>query len=171
MKLFITRLIPEVGIQLLEEEGFQVTEWREHRNLTQEELVHFCLEHDALLSAGHNQLDRSFFSACRHLKAISLFSAGYDRVDIAAATHWKIPVGHTPGVLSKATANVAFLLMLAVSRNAFFLHKKIMNDNWKFYDPTADLGIDVEHKTLGIFGMGRIGMELAYKCKQAFHMK
>src|SRR5882757_6709820 len=118
MKVFITRVIAPAGLALLKKAGHQITEWKETRELTPGELIAACKQHDALLSAGPNKLDARFFSECRHLKAISLLAVGYDNVDVEAANTFNIPVGNTPGVLSGATADVAFLLMLSVSRKA-----------------------------------------------------
>lgn len=170
MRIFITRVIPDAGLQLLQEAGYQISQYTEKRNLPQEELIQTCQEHDALLSAGPNQLNAHFFQECGHLKAISLLSAGYDNVDVAAATRHGMAIGHTPEVLSGATADVAFLLMLAVSRNAFYMHNSIAKGEWGFYEPTANLGFELTGKTLGVLGLGRIGMELARKCAAAFHM-
>jgi lactate dehydrogenase-like 2-hydroxyacid dehydrogenase len=171
MKVFITRVIPEKGLQLLKEAGHTYTQYTEKKALPQQELIDACKQHDALLSVGPNQLDARFFSECSHLKAISLLSVGYDNVDVAAANQFKMPVGNTPGVLSGATADTAFLLMLAVSRNAFYLHNSIARGEWDFFEPTVNVGIELNRKTLGIFGLGRIGWELAKKCIGAYHMK
>ena len=95
-------------------------------------------------------------------------TVGYDNIDIAAATKYKIPVSNTPGVLSNATADAAFLLMIATSRKAFFKYKTILDGEWGFYDPTANLGIEIENKTLGILGLGKIGLVMAKKCQAAY---
>jgi lactate dehydrogenase-like 2-hydroxyacid dehydrogenase len=171
MKVFITRIIPDAGLQLLREAGIDVEQWTEKRNPTPQELIDHCLRADALLSAGPNRIDRAFLNACRHLKVISLHSAGYDRVDVQAATELKIPIGNTPGVLSDATADIAFLLILATSRNAFYMHQSILRGEWGFFEPTANLGIEIRNKTLGIFGLGKIGLALARRCAAAFQMK
>jgi len=171
MKVFITRIIPDAGLQLLRGAGIEISQWTEKRDLTARELIDHCKQADALLSAGGNRIDQSFLSACSHLKVISLHSVGYDRVDVPAATALKIPVGNTPGVLSDATADIAFLLILATSRKAFYMHKTILRGEWKFFDPTANLGIEIRGKTLGIFGLGKIGFELAKCCAAAFQMK
>lgn len=171
MKVFITRNIPATGLQLLREAGIETTIWTDRRDLTPDELINRCKEHDALLSSGPNKIDHSFLEACKHLKVVSLLSVGYDNVDIEAAKTLGIPVGNTPGVLSGATADTAFLLMLAVSRKAFFMHKEILKGNWNFWDPTANLGIELNGKTLGILGLGKIGFELAKKCIGAYDMK
>src|SRR6185437_3708327 len=171
MKVFITRKIPETGLQKLKNAGLEIVEWKEKRSLTQQELIEFCKRSDALLSAGHNKIDSFFLNECKHLKVISLHSVGYDNVDIPAANALKIPIGNTPGVLNGATADVAFLLMLASSRKAFYLNEKIIKGEWNFFEPTANLGIELEGKTLGIFGLGNIGFEMAKLCIGAYKMK
>jgi lactate dehydrogenase-like 2-hydroxyacid dehydrogenase len=170
MKVFITRIIPETGLELLRKAGIEYTEHREKRNLTPEELIAACRRHDALLSVGRNRIDAAFLQACPHLKVVALMAVGYDNVDVAAATALNIPVGNTPGVLSNATADTAFLLMLAVSRKAFYMHNTIARGEWSFFDPTANLGMELNGKTLGVFGLGKIGTALAKKCRGAFDM-
>lgn len=171
MNVFISRVIPAVATQLLEEAGFTVTQFPERRNMSRQELVEACLRHDALLSVGHEHLDKAFLQACSHLKVIALYSVGFDKVDVEEATRLGIPIGNTPGVLSAATADTAFLLMLAASRKAFYQHKKILRGGWSYYDPTADLGIELYGRTIGILGLGKIGFEMAKRCRGAYDMK
>lgn len=171
MNVFITRKIPDTGLNLLQEAGYEITQHTKKQELTGEELVNACKKHDALLSVGPNKLDRRFLLECRHLKAISLLSAGYDNVDIKAATQLKIPIGHTPEILNNATSDIAFLLILAVSRNAFYMHNSIAKGKWNFFEPTANLGMELYGKTLGVFGLGKIGFELAKKCTAVYDMK
>ncbi|MEP6712344.1 MAG: D-glycerate dehydrogenase [Ferruginibacter sp.] len=171
MNVFITRIIPGSGVELLEAAGLTVTQWQEKRDITPQELIDHCKKADALLSAGPNKIDSNFLNTCNHLKVIALHAVGYDNVDVAAATQLKIPIGNTPGVLSNATADTAFLLMLAVSRKAFYLHKKIIDNNWNYFEPTKDLGIELHGKTLGIFGLGDIGFQMARRCAAAYDMK
>ncbi len=171
MKVFISRKIQETGLQFLRQAGISFTEWTTKRDLTPQELIEQCKNADALLSAGNNRIDRAFLETVSHLKVISLHSVGYDNVDVPAATEFKIPIGNTPGVLSEATADVAFLLMIAVSRKAFYMNKTIQQGAWGFFEPTANLGIEIRGKTLGIYGMGKIGFELAKRSAAAFGMK
>lgn len=138
--------------------------------IPQDSLIAHCKNHDALIVAGFAKLDAEFFKECSHLKGVSLFSVGYDRVDIAAATRHGIPVSNTPDVLSKATADTAFLLMLATSRKAFYCYWKILQGEWKQFEPTRDLGQDLYGKTLGIYGLGKIGYEMAKISKAAYGM-
>lgn len=170
MTVFIDRIIPQIGLDLLKKAGISYEQHTENRELAPEELIAQCQKHDALLSAGWGPLDKSFLNASKHLKVIALHSVGYDRVDVKEATALGIPIGNTPDVLSEATADTAFLLMLTVSRKALYLHKKIIKGEWGFSQPIDDLGFSLEGKTLGIFGLGNIGLELAKKAKAAFNM-
>ncbi|MEO6313336.1 MAG: D-glycerate dehydrogenase [Chitinophagaceae bacterium] len=171
MNVFISREIMQSGLQVLKDANISFTQWTEKTVLSEAALIAHCKQYDALLSAGAGAITAHFLHACSHLKVIALHSVGYDNVDIAAATQLRIPVGNTPGVLSKATADTAFLLMLATSRKAFYLHKRIAKGEWKYFEPTANLGIELHGKTLGIFGLGNIGYEMAKRCRDAFGMK
>lgn len=171
MKVFTTRVIPEEGLLLMQRAGITVTQWTEQRELTLEEMIVKCNENDALFFAGGRKIDRPFMEQCRHLKVISLLSVGYDNVDVKAATELGLQITNTPGVLSNATADTAFLLMLSVARKAFYQHKRIIKGEWGFSSPTANLGIDIEGKTLGIWGLGNIGTVMAKRCRAAFDMK
>lgn len=171
MKVFATRIIPPDGLALLQRAGIDVTQWTEKRGLSAAELIAHCQQYDALLLASDNHIDRTFLEQCRHLKVVALLSVGYDKVDVAAANELRVPVTNTPGVLSAATADTAFLLMQAVARKAFFHYKRILNSEWNFSEPTANLGFDLEGKTLGIWGLGNIGYVMAKRCISAFNMK
>jgi glyoxylate reductase len=170
MKVFATREMPETGLELLKKEGIEVIQWHEKRELTEQELLDNCRGVQGVMISGRSTVSAAFLKASSHLKVVSLYSAGYDHVDINEASRLKIPVGHTPDVLSKATADTAFLLMLATSRKAFYHHKRILSGEWGFYEPTAGLGIDLHGRTLGIFGLGSIGFEMARLCKNAYDM-
>src|SRR5690606_36072586 len=98
MKVFVTRIIPEVGLRRMVDAGLEVVQWEEKRNMTSQELIDACKSVNALLSAG-GKIDAHFLNECKHLKVIALHSVGFDRVDVAEATRLKIPVGNTPGVL------------------------------------------------------------------------
>ncbi len=170
MKIFISRDIPSIGIEFLRKEGHDVTIFQIDRPLTQPELIENAKQHDALLCMFSDKIDKVFLNECKHLKVIAQYAVGYDNIDLAEATRLRIPVGITPDVLSEATADVAFLLMLAASRKAFHLHKTIARGEWSFFRPKANLGMELKNKTLGIFGLGRIGGEMAKRCKGAYHM-
>lgn len=171
MKVFISGNIAPVALKELEENNISVSQWKENRQITPEELIEACQGQDGLISVGPNKINAAFLKACSHLKVIALHSVGYDNVDVATAKALNIPIGNTPGVLSAATADTAFLLMLAVSRKAFYAYQKIIRGEWKNYEPTPELGIEIQGKTLGIFGLGKIGLEMAKKCIGAYQMQ
>ncbi|MFC4871358.1 2-hydroxyacid dehydrogenase [Negadavirga shengliensis] len=171
MKVFINKIIPDIGYRMLEEAGVEYTVWKEKPVLDREQAIHFCKGHDAFLSAGQPGMDADFFRQCSHLKAVALHSVGFDGIDIQGATEYGIPIGNTPHVLNKATAETALLLMLTVARKALFLHNKIKKGGWGISQPTQDLGFDLAGKTLGIVGLGRIGAELARMCTVSWNMK
>lgn len=155
---------------MLEEAGLEITV-PEKENLSYEEWLSYCKNTDAILSIGSEfKYDKNFFESCPNVKAIALYSVGFDHVDIKEATQRNIPVGNTPDVLSKATSDVAFLLMQSVARRASYNFQKIKDGSWGTFDPLDALGQELYGKTLGIFGLGRIGYEMAEKSKKAFGM-
>ena len=169
-KILVSRLYPEEGIRLLEKEDFHLTLWEKKRPMTQVELIEKAKSHHALLCTLTEKIDSHFLNQCSHLEIISQFAVGYDNIDIETATDFGIPVGFTPDAMSEATADIAFGLMIAVARKMFFLHKTIINGRWGYFNPTGNLGFELKGKTLGIFGLGRIGIKMAKRCKNAYDM-
>ena len=169
-KVLITRIIPKLAYDMLTRAGFEVTVWQGNGPMTQPQLIEQARQVNAIISLGADKLDKYFFSQCSHLDVVAQFAVGYDNIDVAEATRLKIPVGNTPDVLSDATADIAFGLMIAVSRNMFDRHKSIARGEWKQFEPLLNLGLELSEKTLGIFGMGRIGMVMAQRCRGAFNM-
>lgn len=171
MNVFITKNIPEAGILLLHEKGINLTINPTDNLLSRNEFIKICQANDAVLNVGSTNLDEDFFNQCPNLKGIALFSVGFDSVNIPSANSRKIPIGNTPDVLNRATSDTAFLLMQSVARKSFYNHKRIIKGEWGTFNALANLGQELYGKTLGIFGLGRIGFEMAQKCKAAFGMK
>lgn len=169
-KILITRLFPEIGTELLKAAGFSVTNWDKDRPMTQPEMIELAKSHNALFCTLTDKIDQKFLSECSHLEIISQFAVGYDNIDIKEASKLGIPVGYTPDALSEATADTAFGLMIATSRKMFYLHKTIEKGEWSYFRPNAHLGVELKNKTLGIFGLGRIGIKMAERCKGAYNM-
>ncbi|SDR02190.1 Lactate dehydrogenase [Chryseobacterium soldanellicola] len=170
MKVFINKRIPDIGIKMLEEAQLEVTIPKKDQ-LSHEEWLQYCQDTDAILSVGTDfKYDKEFFEQCPNVKAIALYSVGFDHVDVKEANQRHIPVGNTPDVLSKATSDVAFLLMQSVARRASYNFEKVKTGNWDDFDPLHALGQELYGKTLGIFGLGRIGFEMAKKSQKAFDM-
>jgi len=170
MKVFINKRIPQIGIDILKENNLEIITL-ETENPSREEWLENSKQADIILNVGgKNKYNKEFFDNCPNLKAIALFSVGFDQVDIAEATKRKIPIGNTPDVLSRATSDVAFLLMQMVSRKVNYNIEKVKSGNWKDFDALEELGQELYGKTLGVFGLGRIGFEMAEKCKATFGM-
>src|SRR5699024_9613294 len=161
MKVFCTRKIPNKGAKMIEKAGHELTYWTGVAPPTQEELIAACQNIDVLVVADSNKLNSEFLHACSHLKLIALHSIGYNHVDVKVAKELNIPVSHTPGAGTRETADTAFFLMLAVSKKAFSAHERIRNGEWRYFNPTANLGTNLRGKTLGVFGLGNIGFEMA----------
>lgn len=170
MKVFLNKPIPEAGMQLLQNDEISIL-IPEKPDLSRAEWLEYCQKSDVVLSVGKNDFDKEFFEKCPNVKAIALFSVGYDNVDILEANKRNIPVGNTPDVLSRATSDVAFLLMQSVGRRASFNFEKVKNGTWRTFNPMENLGQELYGKTLGVYGLGRIGYEMALKCQRAFDMK
>ncbi len=170
-KILVTRKFPEVGLKQLEAQGFELTPWTRDRPMTPSELVERSMDHQALLCTLGDRVDRPFLEKCRHLEIISQYAVGHDNIDVNAATSLGIPVGFTPDVMSEATADIAFGLMIATSRKMFFLHKTILKGEWGYFKPASNLGMELKGKTLGVFGLGRIGIKMAELCKNAYGME
>lgn len=170
VKILITRSIPDIGIDLLHKEGFSLTIWPHDRPMPANEMIEQGKKHHVLITLTSDPVDSNFLTACSHLELISQFGAGYDNIDIFLATKLGIPVGNAPGAMTEATADIAFGLMIAVTRKFFYMHKTISKGEWTCFRPKANLGFELNNKTLGIFGLGRIGLAMARRCKGAYNM-
>jgi len=148
IKVFVTRDIPGTGINLLKDAGFDVSVWPGDRPMKPEELLDAGRNANAMLTLLTDRIDKDFLTECRHLEIISQFAVGYDNIDVAVATQLGIPVGYAPGAMSDATADVAFGLMIAVSRKMFYMHNSIAKGEWTFFKPKANLGIELKNKVL-----------------------
>ncbi len=170
IKVLVTRNIPVRGVEMLQKEGFSVTPWPLDRPMTDEELITESRKHNVILCVSADNIGTDFINTCSHLEMISQFAVGYDNIDVPLATKFGIPIGYAPGAMDEATADIAFGLMIAVARKFFFMHKGILKGEWTYFKPNANLGFEFNRKTLGIFGLGRIGLAMARRCKGAYNM-
>lgn len=117
---------------------------------------------DAVLCCPAEKLDGATIGALPStVKVLGTFSVGYDHIDLGAARTRGLPVVNTPDVLSVATAECAMLLILAAARRAGEGERLVRSTKWTGWAPTQLMGTQVSGRRLGIFGMGRIGRELA----------
>lgn len=166
-RVLVTRALPEGGMARLFEHC-DVTLFSNERQPTPEELYTLLPQHDALLCTLVDKIDRRLLEAARP-KVVSNYAVGYDNIDIAAATELGIPVTNTPGVLTNATAEIAWALLMAVTRRIVEADQYVRDGKWTGWSPLMLLGTELAGKTLGIIGCGRIGLAVAKRAK-AFEM-
>ncbi len=125
-------------------------------------LISKIKDKDGLICYPYDIIDSDVINAGIKLKTISTYSVGYDHIDVKAASRRGIVVGHTPEVLTRATADLTMALMLSLFRRISEGDKQIRDNKWRtIFGPYEFLGTDLYKKTLGIFGMGRIGKAVA----------
>ncbi|MCX5907109.1 MAG: D-glycerate dehydrogenase [Deltaproteobacteria bacterium] len=144
--------------------------WMEDGNPPRKVLLKEVGDVEGLICLGSDRIDAEVIRTASKLKVISSFSNGTDNIDIAAATARDIPVGHPPYVLTETTADLGFALLLAAARRIVEGEAFVRQGKWKKSSHLDLPGVDVNHKTLGIVGMGRIGAQVAKRGK-AFNMR
>ena len=168
--VFVTRPLPDPGSNLLLDLGFDVRANEEDRPLTHEELMVGLQGADALLCMLSDRIDIEVLDAAPSLRVISNYAVGFDNIDVAAARQRGIEVTTTPGVLTDATADLAWALLLSAARNLGAGERMVRAGEWTGWAPTQLLGEPVRNQTLGIVGMGSIGQAVARRA-QGFGMK
>ena len=126
---------------------------------------------DGLVSLLTDRIDAPLMDAAPRLKVVSNYAVGFNNVDVGAATARGIAVGNTPGVLTDATADMAFCLLIAAARRVVEGHRYAQEGQWKTWEPLGHLGQDLVGRTLGVIGMGRIGYALAKRCHFGWDMQ
>ena len=164
-KAFVTRMVPQPALELLRAAA-NVEVWPHEAPPSPEELHHKASQVDGLFINIMDRVDAVLLEAAPGLKVISQMAAGLDNVDVAEATRHGIPVGYTPGVVSEATADQAFALLLSAARRLAQSERWLRDGSWNIaFHPLHWLGAEVNHATLGIVGLGRIGRELANRAR------
>ncbi len=159
--VFVTRPIPEIGIKLLRKEGFEVKIRKRGAIPSKEELVAGVKNADALLCLLTDKIDKDVLSASKRLKVVANYAVGFDNVDVKAATERRIAVANTPGVLTETVAEHTFALLFAIARRIPEADRFARAGKYKAWGPLLLLGNDLNGKTLGIVGLGRIGSAVA----------
>jgi glyoxylate reductase len=160
-KVFVTRAIPQKGFEIIRE-FCNVDLWPNEMPPRREELIQHVRGVDGLLCLLTDKIDGEIMDeAGLQLKVISNHAVGFDNIDVNAATARKIPVGNTPDVLTDATADFAFALMMAVARRIPEAERFVRAEKWKTWGPMLLLGVDLKGATLGLIGFGRIGKAVA----------
>ena len=171
-KIFVTRRTPQVAIDLLSEAfgSGSVDVYQEDRVIPRAELLLRVRGVDAILAILTETIDAELLDAAGpQLRIVANMAVGYDNIRVADATGRGIPITNTPGVLTETTADLTWALLLATARRVGESERFLRSGAWSSWSPTHMLGLDVHGKTLGIFGLGRIGSAVARRAR-AFNM-
>ncbi len=169
-RVFVTRIIPEVGLSLIRN-ACDAEIWPDPLPPPADMLRSKLANIDGLVSLLTDRLDAGVLDHAPRLKVVSNFAVGFNNIDVKACTERGIAVGNTPGVLTDATADMAFCLLIAAARRVVEGHAYTLSGQWKTWEPLGHLGQDLAGRTLGIVGMGRIGAALAKRCHGGWDMK
>ena len=164
-KVYVTRQIPEEGINLLKKFCRMVEVNPHDSTLTYDELLMQVKGRDAILTMLSDRIDERLMSEAKSLKVIANYAVGYDNIDIKAATAKGIVVTNTPGVLTDSTADMAWALLFSIARRIVEGDKVTRVGKFVGWAPMFLLGRDVVGKTLGIIGAGRIGTAMAMRSR------
>ncbi|MGQ0645699.1 MAG: 2-hydroxyacid dehydrogenase [Elusimicrobiota bacterium] len=162
--VYVTRRIPEPGLDLLRRR-FDVEVSPHDRPLSREELLTAVKGRAAVLTQLVDKVDKEFFEAARGVRVVANYAVGYDNIDLAAARRAGAVVTNTPGVLTRATAELAWALLFAAARRVAEGDVLTRSGGFRGWGPMLLLGTDVSGKTLGIVGAGRIGTAMALMSK------
>jgi glyoxylate reductase len=168
-KVFVTRALPPPGLDMLREK-FKVTVNPHDRVLIKDEILEGVKDSEALVCLLTDTIDKDIIDAGSNLKIISNYAVGYNNIDFTYATEKGIIVTNTPGVLSETTADLAFSLLVSAARRIPEGDKFMREGRFAGWAPELMLGTDINGKTLGIIGLGRIG-KLVAKRALGFDMK
>lgn len=172
-RLFVTRQIPSQGLAMVQtlSAEYDLEIWPDSLPPAYAVLLEKVKGLSGLLCLLTDKIDANLMDAAGpQLKVISQMAVGFDNIDVAAATARRIPIGHTPGVLTNATADFAWALLMAAARRVVEGDKFTRAGKWQTWGPIDFLGPDVSGATLGIVGFGRIGQAVA-KRAQGFDMR
>ncbi|MGD0963219.1 MAG: D-glycerate dehydrogenase [Candidatus Acidiferrales bacterium] len=168
--VYVTRMIPQENIDELRKH-FDVEVHLEDRGLTKAELKERAKGCHAIISLITDTIDGELLDAVgSQCKIVANYAVGINNFDVAAATKRGVILTNTPGVLDDATATHTFALLLAAARRLVEADNYVRDGKWKGWSPMFFIGMDVDRRTLGIAGMGRIGANVARKAR-AFDMK
>ena len=169
MHILVTGRLPEEVLLPLKER-YHVEINYEDRPMDRRKLIESVVDKEGLLPMITDRIDEEVLDRAPHLRMIANFGVGYNNIDVRGASARGVMVSNTPGVLTDATAELAFALILSVSRRLVEGDRMVREGRFKFWAPMLFLGHEVTGKTLGIVGLGEIGKSVAKKAL-AFDMR
>lgn len=161
-RVFITRRLPDAGVAPLRNAGLDVDMRDDEGPIERRALLQAVAGADAVVTLLTDTVDDAFLDAAGpSLRVIANYAVGFDNIDLAACTRRGVSVANTPDVLTEATADHAFALLLSVARRIREGHELVASGTWGGWQPLQLLGRDIAGSTLGIVGLGRIGRAVA----------
>ena len=161
MKVFITRAIPEAGIQLLKKKGFEVSVYKKDNPIPRKELIKHIKDCNALISLLSDKIDKEVIDSTQRCRIIANYAVGFNNIDVAYAKSKGIIVTNTPDVLTDSTADLTMALVLACARRIPEAEKFVHDKKFVGWKPKLFLGVELRDKYFGILGAGRIGSAVA----------
>jgi glyoxylate reductase len=165
MKVFITGPLPVEAIKYLKDRNIKVTVYKNESPLSEERFIKEAKSADGLITLLSNKIDAGVIDAMKNCRVIANYAVGFNNIDIAYARQKGITVTNTPDVLTDATADLAFTLVLACARNVRQGEKLVRSGKFKGWRADMLKGVQLRNKTFGIIGAGRIGQAVALRAK------
>lgn len=172
-KIYITRNIPEVGIKMLKDKGYEVSVSNKDRALKKEELIKILKKtpYDAIITLLNDKVDKEVMSHCKNAKIIANYAVGYNNIDMDCAKKMNIQIGTARGTSGHAVAQHVLALTLGVMDRIVEGDMYVRKQKWKGWDPDLMLGEDLFGKTVGFVGVGNIGAKAAEIFAKGFNCK
>ncbi len=161
MKVFITRDIPSIGIDLLRKKGFEVSVYKKDQPISKNELIKSVKNCDGVISMLSDKFDKEIIDSIKNCKVIANYAVGFNNIDVEYAKSKGIVVTNTPDVLTDSTADLTMTLVLACARKISESEKLVRDKKFVGWKPKLLLGMELRNKYFGILGAGRIGTEVA----------
>jgi glyoxylate reductase len=168
-RVYVTRQLPGTALERLAAEH-EIEVWDGRLPPPHEELLAKVADAEGLLSLLTDRVDDDLMASAGKLRAVANYAIGFDNIDVEAAEKRDIQVGNTPDVLTDATADLAWALMLAAARRLVEARQAVVDGEWQTWEPQGWVGVDVHGATLAVVGAGRIGRAVAQRA-QGFEME
>lgn len=169
-KIFLSRIIPSVGMELLKKSEFDIDVLHDENPLLPQDLKRRIQDIHGLICLLDDKIDSDIIDAAPHLEVISNMAVGYNNIDIEYAKSKNIAVCNTPGILSQSTAELAWALLFAIARRIPESDSFMREGKFTGWKPLLMLGGDISGQTLGVIGTGQIGTAFALMSK-GFNMR
>lgn len=163
--VYVSRPLPEPGTAILRAAGFDVHQHEIDAPPERDELLSQAAHASAILSMLTERIDVELMEAAPRLRIVANLAVGYDNVDVSAAAERGIVVTNTPDVLTEATADLAWALLMSAARRTGEGDRLVRAGEWDGWSPTQLLGQSVWGRTIGIVGMGKIGTAVARRAR------